>query len=93
MNIRVAIGARASQVYSLVLRQSALPIGIGIAAGCAGALAIGSVVASLLFKVRASDPLVLAGVVALVGAVGMLASASAARLGLRINPAAALRDE
>jgi ABC-type antimicrobial peptide transport system permease subunit len=50
-------------------------------------------VARLLFQVRASDPLVIASVVALVGAVGVLASATAARHGLRINPAAALRDE
>jgi predicted permease len=93
MNIRVALGARASQVFALVLRQSATPLVAGIAAGCAGALAIGTVVASLLFKVRASDPLVIASVVALVGAVGVLASATAAHQGLRINPAVALRDE
>jgi putative ABC transport system permease protein len=93
MNIRVALGARASQVFALVLRQSAAPLLAGIAAGCAGALAIGSVVASLLFKVRATDPLVIGAVVALVGAIGMLASATAARQGLRIDPAAALRDE
>lgn len=93
MNIRVALGARASQVFALVLRQSATPLVVGIAVGCAGALAIGTVVASLLFKVRASDPLVMATVVTLVGAVGVFASATAARRGLRINPAAALRDE
>jgi predicted permease len=93
MNIRVALGARASQVFALVLRQSAMPLVIGIAIGCAGALAIGTVVANLLFKVRASDPLVIASVVALVGLVGLLASASAARQGLRISPAAALRNE
>jgi ABC-type antimicrobial peptide transport system permease subunit len=93
MNIRVALGARATQVFALVVRQSATPLAVGIAAGCAGALAIGTVVATLLFKVRASDPLVIATVVALVGAVGVLASATAARQGLRINPAAALRDE
>jgi ABC-type antimicrobial peptide transport system permease subunit len=93
MNIRVALGARASQVFALVLRQSATPVLAGIAAGCAGALAIGTVVASLLFKVHARDPLVITGIAALVGAVGMLASATAARHGLRINPAAALRDE
>jgi ABC-type antimicrobial peptide transport system permease subunit len=93
MNIRVALGARASQVFALVLRQSAMPLFAGIAAGCAGALAMGTVVASLLFNARASDPLVIASVVALVGAVGAFASATAARQGLRINPAAALRDE
>jgi ABC-type antimicrobial peptide transport system permease subunit len=93
MNIRVALGARASQVFALVLRQSAMPVVVGVAVGTAGALAIGTVVANLLFKVRASDPLVIASVVAIVGAVGLLASATAARQGLRINPAAALRDE
>ncbi|HWF86854.1 MAG TPA: ABC transporter permease [Vicinamibacterales bacterium] len=93
MNIRVALGARVSQVFGLVLRQSATPVAVGLAAGCAGALAIGTLVASLLYQVRASDPFVITAVVALVGAVGLLASAMAARQGLRINPAAALRDE
>ena len=93
MNIRAALGARASQVIGLVLRQSLTPLFAGIAAGCAGALAMGTVVASLLFKVRATNPFVLATVVALVGAVGVLASATAARQGMRVDPAAALRDE
>ncbi len=93
MNIRVALGARMSQVFALVVRQSATPVAVGLAAGCAGALALGTFIASLLFEVRARDPLVIAAVAALVGAVGLLASAAAARQGLRINPAAALRDE
>jgi hypothetical protein len=50
-------------------------------------------VANLLFRVRGSDPLILASVAALVAAIGMMAAASAARQGLRIDPAAALRDE
>jgi len=93
MNIRVALGARASQVFGLVLRQSAFSLGAGIAAGAAGALAIGNVVGNLLFKVRGSDPIVLASVAAIVAAIGMMAAASAARQSLRIDPAAALRDE
>jgi len=93
MNIRVALGARASQVFALVLRQTARPLVTGIAAGCGGALAIGTVMASLLFKVRASDPVVIAAAAAIVGLVGGLASAAAARQVLRINPAAALRDD
>ncbi|HEX7138678.1 MAG TPA: ABC transporter permease [Vicinamibacterales bacterium] len=93
MNIRVALGARASQVFALVVRQTATPLVAGIAAGCCGALAIGAVMASLLFKVRASDPIVIAAVVATVGIAGGLASATAARQVLWINPAAALRDD
>jgi putative ABC transport system permease protein len=93
MNIRVALGARVSQVLALVLRQSTTPVAIGLLAGGAGALALGTVVASLLFEVRARDPLVIAGVLVLVGGVGLVAAAVAARHGLRLNPAAALRDE
>jgi ABC-type antimicrobial peptide transport system permease subunit len=93
MNIRVALGARASQVFTLVVRQSATSLLAGIAAGCAGAIAIGQAVANLLFNVRASDPLVIASVVTLVGAIGVAASAIAARQGLRIDPAAALRQD
>jgi hypothetical protein len=93
LNIRVALGARASQVFSLVLRQSATPVAIGLAAGLSGALAMGGIVASLLFEVRPGDPLVLTGVLGLVAIVG-LASAAAATLGeLKLDPASALRDE
>jgi putative ABC transport system permease protein len=93
MNIRVALGARRSQVLGLILRQGTAPIAAGAAGGVAGALALGGVVASLLFDVRARDPLIIAAVVALVGGVGVATSAVAARQGLRINPASALREE
>ena len=93
MNIRVALGARASQVLALVVGQSAAALAAGLAAGCVGAVAIGTLVASLVFEGRARDPLVMAAVVAVVGTVGLLACATAAKRGLKINPAAALRDE
>src|SRR4029450_4222141 len=38
MNIRVALGARGSQVFALVLRQSAAPLSAGIVVGCVAAL-------------------------------------------------------
>ena len=93
MNLRVALGARASQVFGLVVRQSAVPLFAGLLLGAAGASATGTVVASLLFQVSPSDPMVIAIVVALVGSVGLAAAALAARQGLQIDPAAALRGE
>ena len=93
MNIRVALGARASQVVGLVLRQTGVPLVAGAVAGGAAAIAIGGVVASQLFEVRARDPFVIGATVVLVTAVGMLTCAVAARQGLRIDPASALRDE
>jgi predicted permease len=92
MNIRVALGAQTSQVVAMVLRQASLPVVAGVVAGAMGALAIGRLIASLLFEVQARDPLVLAGVVIVVAAVGVAASALAARRGLSIDPALALRD-
>jgi putative ABC transport system permease protein len=93
MNIRVAIGASASHVWRLILRDATVPLAAGVAAGAAGAVALGSVVAALLFGVQARDPVVIAGVVGLVATVGVTASLLAARQGLSIDPAAALRDE
>ena len=94
LNIRVALGAQVSQVFSMVLRQSVTPVAVGLAGGLAGALALGSVVASLLYEVRARDPLVLAVVLGAVAAAGILAAAAATLTGVRgIEPAAALRDQ
>jgi predicted permease len=93
MNIRAALGARASQIVGLVVRQTSVALACGVAAGAIGALAIGDLVASLLFEVRARDPLVIAAVASLVALVGTLTCTLAARQGLAINPASALRDE
>jgi hypothetical protein len=93
LNIRVALGARAFQVFSLVLRQSATPVAIGLAAGLSGALAMGGIIASLLFEVRPRDPLVLTVVLGLVSIVGLASAAAATLGGLRLDPASALRDE
>ena len=93
MNIRAALGARASQIVGLVVRQTSVPVACGVVAGAVGALAIGNLVASRWFEVRVRDPLVIAAVAALVGLVSVLTCVLAARQGLAINPAAALRDE
>jgi predicted permease len=93
MNIRVALGAKSSQILGLIVRQTGVPVAAGAVAGAAGALAIGGLVASLLFDVPARDPVIVGAVVALVGTAGLVACVLAARHGLRINPAAALRTE
>ena len=63
------------------------------AAGILGAIAVGGFVASLLFDVQLRDPIVIAAVTAIVGVVALLASVVAARQGLVIDPAGALREE
>jgi predicted permease len=93
INIRVALGARAGQVFGLVMRQSTAPIAVGLAVGLAGALGMGRLIASLLFEVRPSDPLVMTTVLVGVAVTGALSALAAARANLRLDPAAALRDE
>ena len=93
MNIRVALGAQTSQVVGLILRQGMMPVVAGVTAGAFGALALGGVVASFLFEVPARDPLVITAVVGIVGSVALLTCGLAARQGLSVDPAAALRDE
>ena len=78
---------------TLILRQTTVPLATGIAAGVAVSVAMGAVVASLLFEMSARDPRVIASVVAMVGAVGVVGARMAARNGLVVNPAAALRED
>lgn len=93
MNIRVALGADPSQVLRMIVRQGFMPVAWGIAAGTVGAIAIGGVVASLLFDVSPRNPTVIAAVATLVASAAVLACTTAARQGLVLNPAAALREE
>ena len=93
MTIRVALGAQPSQVVRMIVRQGMTPVMVGVLIGVAGALAMGGLVASLLFDVRARDPIVIAAVVTLVGLAGLLTCTLAARRGLSLDPAAALRAE
>lgn len=93
MNIRVALGAPHRQVTGEMLRQGMTPVLAGIVAGVGGALAIGNLVAGLLFDVQARDPLIITGVVTIVFAVGLTTCSLAVRRGLAIDPSLALREE
>jgi predicted permease len=93
LNIRAALGAQAAQVFAMVLRQNLWPVAIGLAGGFVGALALGSLVASLLYEVRPRDPFVLTIVLSIVAAVATLSAVTATATGLRVEPLSALRDE
>ena len=93
IGIRVALGARRGDVLLLVLRRAVALVAVGVAVGLAGALACTRVMASLLYSVRATDPLIFALVTALLALVALAASALAARRALRVDPMVALRYE
>ena len=56
--VRVAIGAAPGSVTALILRQAGWIVGAGIAAGLAGALGSGRLIAALLYEVTPTDPAV-----------------------------------
>jgi hypothetical protein len=93
IGIRMALGARAGEVFGTVVGRGLVLGGAGAALGLAGAFATTRLLSSLLFEVRAWDPTIIASVVAVVGTVGVATCGLAARRGLRLNPAAALREE
>jgi putative ABC transport system permease protein len=93
IGLRVALGASPSDVIQLVLREGALLVAIGLAVGAALSLAGGRFISGLLFGVSARDPLVFAGVSALVAIAALAACLIPGRRALRVDPLMALRAE
>ena len=93
LGVRMALGAQPQDVLWLVLRESLLLICAGIVVGVPAALASGALLSGMLYGLRPADPLSLAAVVAILGAVGTLASYIPARRAARVDPIVALRYE
>jgi predicted permease len=90
--IRLALGARASEMTRMVLRWSALLILAGAAVGLAGSLATSKALASMLYGVQPVDGVTLAGVILVLGLVAFLASLVPALRAARIDPARTLKS-
>ncbi len=93
MGIRLALGADGVSLMRMVLRQGLAPVASGLAAGIAGALAVGGFLRSLLFQASARDPLIIAVVSLVLIAVAAAACFIPARRATRVDPVEALRTE
>ena len=93
IGIRIALGAQRRDVLRMVIGESAQLALIGIAIGVALSLAASRLISSLLFGVKAVDPLTFIVVSAMLGAVALLASYVPARRAMRVDPVVALRHE
>jgi putative ABC transport system permease protein len=93
IGIRIALGARRSDVLRLVLGDGAKIALFGITFGIAGALVLTRLMASLLFEVKPTDPATFAGVAILLALVALAACCIPARRAMRVDPMVALRYE
>ncbi|MEO7083944.1 MAG: FtsX-like permease family protein [Gemmatimonadaceae bacterium] len=93
MGIRIALGARASQVRWLVIRQGVTLAAAGLAIGVAVALIATRAMSKLLFDVSPDDPLTLVGVVVALAATSVVASWLPALVASRADPSVALRAD
>jgi putative ABC transport system permease protein len=91
IGIRMALGARRSEVVALVVRQAVLLAAGGLIAGLLLALLTGRLIAGLLFGVEPEDPATYVSVVGLLMLIALIAAYLPARRASRINPIAALR--
>jgi putative ABC transport system permease protein len=93
IGLRMALGAGPGRVSRMVIREGAVLLGSGLAAGLVIAIALSRFLASQLFGVTATDPLTYAAVAALLAAAAMAACYLPARKAARVDPMVSLRHE
>jgi ABC-type antimicrobial peptide transport system permease subunit len=93
IGIRMALGARASEVRRSVLAQGGRVTLIGLVVGLTGALALTRVMSSLLFGVSPTDPLTFATVPVVLLLVSLAATYVPARRASRVDPVRTLRGD
>ena len=93
IGIRMALGARPAAVVSLVVRQSAVHVVIGVIAGIGGAALLSRYLQGLLFGVAPLDPLTFAAAGSSFTLVALGAAYRPARRAAQVDPVVALRAE
>jgi predicted permease len=93
LGIRMALGAVPAGLRWLMLRQCLVPVAAGLACGLAASAMTGRLLSSLLFGVRAVDPVTIAAVALSSSAIAAVAGYIPARRATRVDPVVALRQE
>ena len=93
VGVRMALGARSSDVVYLMLREGMPPVALGIGLGIAGAFALTRVLQASLYEVDPADSRTFALALLVLGATALAATYVPARRATRIEPVTALRHE
>jgi predicted permease len=93
IGVRLALGAQAANVVTLLIRQNTRAVGLGALIGLLGALAAGRYLRALLYGVAPNDLVSLTVAAAMLLAAATVAATVPAMRAQRIDPAAVLRDD
>jgi predicted permease len=93
IGIRMALGAEPTGILWMTLRDACVMLGVGALVGLPAALALTRYAESLLFGVKAHDPLTIACAVCLLASVSLLAGLVPAKRATRVQPMEALKQE
>jgi predicted permease len=93
LGIRIALGARRSAVLSAAVGRAVRLLAIGSAAGVILGMPASRVLSSIVYQANAQDPAVLAGVIAAMGLLGLLATWIPAQRALSADPLVLLRED
>jgi putative ABC transport system permease protein len=89
----MALGASKNDILRLVVHQGMTPALVGVVAGLAIAFGLTKVLASLLYGVKASDPVTFGMVAGILILIALVSTCIPARRAARVDPALALRDD
>ena len=93
LGIRIALGAEATRIRAMVLREAGWVLALGMAGGLAAAWALARIVGNLLYGVQPTDLASMGIAAGVLAAAGTLAAWIPARRASRIDPIQALRYE
>ncbi len=93
IGIRIALGATSNNVVAMIVREGTVMVGIGLACGVGGALALTRLMSALLFDTQPSDPTTYVVVIMTLALVALVASSVPALRAARVDPALAMRAE
>jgi predicted permease len=93
IGLRLALGARAGDIYTVVVSHGLRLVAMGLVVGLGGGLATTRLLSGLLYEITANDPVTFLAVALLLVVIAVVALWIPARKALRVDPVAALSSE